>query len=68
MSDHLAEKAERSSPWHRGALFHNAKRYPRKEGANRVDRLAPVVGLLDALWARRRLAEPPVPLELVRSA
>src|SRR5262245_26177555 len=37
----MSDKA--ASPWQMGALFHNFKRYPRKEGAPRVDRLAAIL-------------------------
>jgi hypothetical protein len=41
-------KAQRPSPWHTGALFHVATRYPRRRRAARVDRLAGILrnGLL----------------------
>ncbi len=41
-------KAQRPSPWHTGALFHVATRYPRKPRVARVDRLAGILsnGLL----------------------
>jgi hypothetical protein len=44
----LRAKEQRPSPWHAGALFHVATRYPRKPQAARVDRLAGILrnGLL----------------------
>jgi hypothetical protein len=41
-------EGRRPSPWHSGALFHAAARYPRKRGAPRVDRLTGILrrGLL----------------------
>jgi hypothetical protein len=44
----LLPEARRPSPWHLGALFHAATRYPRKRKAARVDRLAGILrnGLL----------------------
>ncbi len=44
----MLPEARRPSPWHLGALFHAAARYPRKSKAARVDRLAGILrnGLL----------------------
>ena len=44
----LRPEERRASPWHLGALFHAATRYPRKRKAARVDRLAGILrnGLL----------------------
>ena len=39
----LRAKEPRPSPWHLGALFHVATRYPRKRHAKAVDRLAGIL-------------------------